>query len=65
MYSSIEDSEVLLVFVRSNAGLKKLSSFVWTDKWSPNFLNAMCLLKYVYNCEYRFSYVDPDYQGPA
>jgi hypothetical protein len=28
IYSSIEDSEVVLVFERNNAGLKKLSSFV-------------------------------------
>jgi hypothetical protein len=27
-YSSIEDSEVVLVFEHNNAGLKKLSSFV-------------------------------------
>jgi hypothetical protein len=28
IYSSIEDSEVVLVFQRNSAGLKKLSSFV-------------------------------------
>jgi hypothetical protein len=28
MYSSTEDSEVVLVFERNNAGLKNLSSFV-------------------------------------
>jgi hypothetical protein len=28
IYSSIEDSEVVLVFEHNNAGLKKLSSFV-------------------------------------
>jgi hypothetical protein len=28
IYPSIEDSEVVLVFGRNNAGLKKLSSFV-------------------------------------
>jgi hypothetical protein len=28
IYSLIEDSEVVLVFGRNNAGLKKLSSFV-------------------------------------
>jgi hypothetical protein len=28
IYSSIEDSEVILVFERNNAGLKKVSSFV-------------------------------------
>jgi hypothetical protein len=33
MYSSIEDSGVVLVFERNNAGLKIPSSFVWTDKW--------------------------------
>jgi hypothetical protein len=31
IYSSIEDFEVVLVFERKNAGLKKLSSFVGTD----------------------------------
>jgi hypothetical protein len=30
--SSIEDSEVVLVFERNNAGLKELSSFVCTDE---------------------------------
>jgi hypothetical protein len=33
IYTSIGDSEVVLVFKRNNAGLKKLSSFVWTEKW--------------------------------
>jgi hypothetical protein len=28
IYTSIEDSEVVLVFERNNAGFKKLSSFV-------------------------------------
>jgi hypothetical protein len=32
IYSSIEDSEVVLIFERNNAGLKKLSSIVSTDK---------------------------------
>jgi hypothetical protein len=32
IYSSIEDSEVVFVLERNNAGLKKLSSFVWTHK---------------------------------
>jgi hypothetical protein len=32
-YSVMEDSEVVLVFELDNAGLKKLPSFVWTDKW--------------------------------
>jgi hypothetical protein len=31
--SSIEDSEVVLVFGRNNESLGKLLSFVWTDKW--------------------------------
>jgi hypothetical protein len=40
MCSSIEDSEVVLVFERNNAGLKKLCKvFVWTDK------RLICLLK--------------------
>jgi hypothetical protein len=33
IYSWTEDSEVVLVSERNDAGLKKLSSFVWTDKW--------------------------------
>jgi hypothetical protein len=28
IYSSIEDSEIVVVFEQNNAGLKKLSSFV-------------------------------------
>jgi hypothetical protein len=32
IYSSIEDLEVVLVIEHNKAGLKKLSSFVWTDK---------------------------------
>jgi hypothetical protein len=32
IYSSIEDSEVVLGFKRNNAGLNKLSSFVRTDR---------------------------------
>jgi hypothetical protein len=32
IYSSIEEPEVVLVFERNNSGLKKLSSFVCTDK---------------------------------
>jgi hypothetical protein len=31
IYSSIEGSDVVLVLVRNNADLKKLSSIVWTD----------------------------------
>jgi hypothetical protein len=42
-----------------HAGLKKPSSFVWTD--SSAFLNAMCLLKYELNFERHFSYFNPDY----
>jgi hypothetical protein len=40
IYSSIENSEVVLVFEHHNAGFKKLSSFVWTDKW------LICLHEY-------------------
>jgi hypothetical protein len=29
----MENPKVVLVFGRNNAGFKKLSSFVWTDKW--------------------------------
>jgi hypothetical protein len=56
MYSSIEDSEVVLVFECNNAGLKKLSSVAWTD------MRLICLSKchmslkyeYVLNCEEHF-----------
>jgi hypothetical protein len=44
IYSSIDDSEAVLVFERNNAGLKKLPSSVWT-KNSSAFLNALCLFK--------------------
>jgi hypothetical protein len=44
--TGIEEEEVGLVFERNNAGLKKLSSFVWTDKWFTSFMKAMGLLKY-------------------
>jgi hypothetical protein len=43
------------------AGLKKLSSFVRKDKWLTAFLNVMCLLKHVLNCEQHFSYFNPVY----
>jgi hypothetical protein len=33
IYSSMEDSEVVLAFERNNAGLKKLSSSVHINKW--------------------------------
>jgi hypothetical protein len=52
IYSSIEDSEVVLVSERNDAGLKKLSQ-VLSEQTSDSsaFLNVMCLLKYVLNCE--------------
>jgi hypothetical protein len=57
IYSSIEDSEGGLVSERNNAGLKKLSQ-VLSEQTSDSsaFLNPMCLLKYVLNCEQHFSY---------
>jgi hypothetical protein len=50
------------VFERNNAGLKKLSQ-VLSEETSDSsaFLNAVCLLEYVHNCEQHFSYFDPDY----
>jgi hypothetical protein len=33
IYSSIEDSEVVLVSERNNADWKKLPNSLWTDKW--------------------------------
>jgi hypothetical protein len=48
--------EAVLVSERNNAGLKKLSQVV-SEQTSDSsaFLNAMCLLKYVLNCEQHFS----------
>jgi hypothetical protein len=60
-YSSIDDSEVVLVFEHNNAGLKKLSQVLFEQTSdSSAFLNAMCLLKHVLKCEQHFSYPDPD-----
>jgi hypothetical protein len=56
MYSSIQDPEVVLVFERNNAGLKKLSQVLSEQTYdSSAFLNAMCLLKCVLNCEQHLS----------
>jgi hypothetical protein len=62
VYSSIEDSEVVLLSERNDAGLKKLSQ-VLSEQTSESsaFLHAMCLLKCVLNCEQHFSYFDPVY----
>jgi hypothetical protein len=57
IHSSIGDSEVVLGFERNNAGLKKLSKLLSEQRSdSSAFLNAMCLLKYVLNCEQNFSF---------
>jgi hypothetical protein len=47
IYSSIDDSEVVLVFERTNAGLKKLSQGLSEQtSGSSAFLNAaMCLFE--------------------
>jgi hypothetical protein len=60
--SFIEDSEVVFVFERNDAGLKKLSQ-VLSEQTSDSsaLINAMCLLKYVLNCEQHFSYFHLDY----
>jgi hypothetical protein len=65
IYSSIGDSEVVLVSERNNAGSKKLSQ-VLSEQTSDSsaFLNAMCLLNYMYstvNSIFHFSNFDPDY----
>jgi hypothetical protein len=46
---------------RNNVGLKKLFR-VLSEQTSDSsaFLNARCLLKYVFHCERHFSYFDPD-----
>jgi hypothetical protein len=57
IYSSIEDSEVVLVFERNKAGLQKLSQVLSEQKSdSSAFLNSTCLLKYVLNSEQHFSF---------
>jgi hypothetical protein len=57
IYSSIEVSEVVLVFERNNAGLKKLPQVLSEQtSGSSAFLNATCLFKDVLNCEENFSF---------
>jgi hypothetical protein len=56
IYSSTEDSEVVLVFERNNAGLKKLSILSEQTSDSSAFLNAMRLLNYVLNFKQHFSF---------
>jgi hypothetical protein len=60
IYSSTEDSEVILVSEHNNAGLKKLSSFVWTDK-SLIWLSKCHVSLEVLNREQHLSYFAPDY----
>jgi hypothetical protein len=58
----MENSEVVPVFERNNAGLKKLFQVLSKQTSdSSAFLNAMCLLKYVLNCEQYFSHFESDY----
>jgi hypothetical protein len=61
IYSSIKDSEVVLVFERNNPGLKKPPQ-VLSEQTSDSsaFLNAMRLSKYVLDCEQHFSCFDLD-----
>jgi hypothetical protein len=55
IYSSIEDSEIVFYFERKNKGLKKLCQILSEQKSdSSASLTAMCLLKYVLNCENNF-----------
>jgi hypothetical protein len=56
IYSSIENTEVVLVSESNIVGLKKLSSFSEQTSDSSAFLNY-----YVLNCEQHFSYFDSDY----
>jgi hypothetical protein len=58
IYSPIEDSEVVPVFERNNAGLKKLSQ-VLSEQTSDSsaFLNATCLVRYDHNCKEHFSFL--------
>jgi hypothetical protein len=50
--------EVVLAFGRNNAGLRKLSKVLseQTSDFSFAFLNVICLLKHVLNCEQHFSF---------
>jgi hypothetical protein len=57
IYTSIEDSEVVLVFECNKAVFKKLSSFSKRTSNSSAFINTMCLLKHVLNCEQYFSFI--------
>jgi hypothetical protein len=61
IYSSIEGSEVALVFERNNAGLKKLSNF-YSHQTSDSsaILNAIYLSEYAHNYEQYISFIDPD-----
>jgi hypothetical protein len=54
----MENSEVVLVSERNDAGLKKVSQ-VLSDQTndSSTFQNTMCLLKYVLNCEENFYFL--------
>jgi hypothetical protein len=55
IYSLTKGLEVGLVFECNNAELKELSSFVCAEKWDlSDFRNAICLLKYILNCESIF-----------
>jgi hypothetical protein len=50
-------TQKLCVFERNNAVLKKPSSFFFHPEqtlYSSAFINALCLLKYVLNCEQTF-----------
>jgi hypothetical protein len=50
VYSSIGDSQVVLVFGRNDAGLKKLSQVLSEQTGdSSAFLNTTCLLNYILN----------------
>jgi hypothetical protein len=60
LYSLIENSEVVPVFERNIAGLKKLKFLSEQTSDSSAFLNAICLSKCVLNCEQHFSYFNPD-----
>jgi hypothetical protein len=52
-----KNSKVVLVFVRNNAGLKKLSKFCLNRQLTHlPFLPVMCLVKYVLNCEQHISF---------
>jgi hypothetical protein len=60
IYSPTEDSEAVLVFERNNVGFKRCQVMSQQTSDSSAFLNVICHLKCVLNCERHFLYFHPD-----